>query len=183
MVLHSEEVFRQIEGLGKLADGHRDLVAGVSSVAVTAVFEDLVAKGESLGGAEVKVFEEGRDASEEADALDAFGFGLAEDGLNEETSGSVAFGLGEDDDGADLRKVLTVDVQSCAAEKPVCFGFYDGEGSDVGADLIVGATKKCAVVGEALNELVDGVSVLQIRSAGAHEVWLELDAKRDGERL
>ena len=75
MVLRSKEVFRQIAGLGKFADGHRDFVAGVATGAVNAVLQNLVAEGESLGDVEVEVFEEGWDAGEEADTLDAFGFG------------------------------------------------------------------------------------------------------------
>jgi hypothetical protein len=183
VVLRPEDVFRKIEGLGQFSDGHRDLVTGISASAVSAVFEDLVAKGESLCDAKVEVLEEGRDAGEETDTLDAFGFGLAKDGLDEKTSRAVAFGLGADDDGTYLREVLTVEVQGCAAEKLVSFGFDYGKCADVGADLFIGAAKKGAVVGKALDELVDGVSVLQSRSTRAHEVCFKFDAERNGESL
>lgn len=183
MVLRTEDVFRKIEGLGEFSYGHRDLVAGVATGAMSAVFEYLIAEGESFGDVKVKVLEECRDAGEETDALDAFDFGLAEDGLDEKTSGAVTFGLGADDDRTYLREVLTVDVQGCAAEKLVSFGFDDGKGADVGADLFVGAAKKGAVVGKAFDELVDGVSILQICSTRAHEVCFEINAERNGERL
>ncbi len=139
MVLRSEEVFRQIAGLREFTDGHRNLVAGVATGAVNAVFEHFVAEGESLGDTEVEVLEEGWDAGEEADTWDAFGLGLAEDGLDEETSGTVALGFWTDGDGADLGKMLTVDVQGRAAEKLMSFGLHDGEGADVRADFGVGA--------------------------------------------
>jgi hypothetical protein len=183
VVLGLEEVFREIAGLGKFADGHGDLVAGVATGAVSAVFEHLVAEGESLGDVEVEVFKEGWDAGEEADTLDAFGFGPAEDGLDEETSGAVAFGLRADGDGADLGEMLTVDVQGRAAEKLMSFGLDDSEGADVRADLGVGAGKEGAVVAKTLDQLMDGVGILQLRSTSAHGICFELGAGRDGARL
>ena len=95
----------------------------------------------------------------------------------------MAFGLRADGDGTDLGEMLTVDVQGRAAEKLVSFGLHDGEGADVGADLFVGAAKKGAVVGKAFDELVDGVSILQICSTRAHEVCFELGAEGGGARL
>ena len=95
----------------------------------------------------------------------------------------MTFGLRANDDGADLGEVLTVDVKGCAAKELVGVGFDDGKGADVGADLFVGAAKKGAVVGKAFDELVDGVSILQICSTRAHEVCFEINAERNGERL
>jgi hypothetical protein len=151
--------------------------------AVNAVFEHLVAESESLGDVKVKVLEEGWDASEEADAWDAFGFSLAEDGLNEKTSGTVAFGLRVDGDGADLGEMLTVDVQSSAAEKLMRFCLHDDEGADVRADLGVGAGKKGAVVAKTFDQLMNGAGILQLRSTSAHGICFELGGGRDGARL
>jgi hypothetical protein len=61
----------------------------------------------AFGDAEVEVFEEGWDASEEADALDASGFGLIEECTYEEATGSAPLRLGIDDDGANLGEVLS----------------------------------------------------------------------------
>ena len=43
-----------------------------------AVLDDFVAEGQPFGETKVKVLEKGRDAGEEADALDAAGFSLLE---------------------------------------------------------------------------------------------------------
>ena len=95
----------------------------------------------------------------------------------------MTFGLRANDDGADLGEVLTVDVKGCAAKELVGVGFDDGKGADVGADLRVGATEEGAVVAEALDQLMDGVGVLQLRSTSAHGVCFGLGAGRDGARL
>jgi hypothetical protein len=116
-----------------------------------------------FGDAEVEVLEEGGDTSEEADALDAAGFGLIEEGADEQAAGSVSFGVGADDNGADLGEMLSIDVEGGAANELVGFGFDDGEGADVRADLRVTPGEQGAVVGEAVDELVDGAGVLQLR--------------------
>jgi hypothetical protein len=184
VVLGQEEgLFRQTLGFWKLAYGHCDLVAGVAASAVHAVLDDFVAEGEAFGEMKVKVLEEGWDAGEETDALDAAGFGLVEEGADEEATGAVAFGLGMNGDGADLGEVLAVDVEGCAAEELMGVGFDDGEGADVGADLRVGATEEGAVVAEAFDELVDGVGVAQLRATGVHGACVEAGAGRDRARL
>ena len=99
-----------------------------------------------------------------------------EEGVNEQAAGAATFGLGTDDDGADLGEVLAIDVEGCAAEELVGVGFDDGEGADVGADLGVGAAEEGAVVAEALDQLMDGVGVLQLRFTSAHGVCFELGA-------
>jgi hypothetical protein len=144
---------------GDFADGHGGFVAGVAAGAVQAVLQYLVAEGLTLGGVEAEVLEEGRDAGEEADALDAIGFGLMEQRLNEEATGSVSLDIRTDDDGSDLGEVLAVDMESSAAEELVGVGFDDGEGADVGADFYVGAAKEGAVMGEAIDQLMDGASI------------------------
>jgi hypothetical protein len=149
----------KILGSGEFADDHGSLVAGVAAGAVLAVLQYLVAESLTLGGVEAEVLEKGRDAGEEADALDAIGFGLMEQRLNEEASGSVALDVRTDDDGADLGQMWTIDVQSGAAEKLVGAGFNDGKGADVGADFYVGAAKEGAVVGKAIDQLMDGASI------------------------
>ncbi len=103
------------------------------------------------GDAELEVFEEGRDACEEADALDTAGFGLIEEGVDEKAAGSASLGVGIDDDRADLGEVLTVDVECRAADELTSAGLNDGEGVDVDADLRVGAVEESALGGEALD--------------------------------
>jgi hypothetical protein len=115
-----------------------------------------------VGDAEVEAFEESRDTSEEADALNAAGFGLIEEGLYEEAAGSVSFGVGMDDDGADFSEVLAVNVECGTADELARAGFDDGEGVDVLADIRVGAVEEGVVVGEAFDQLMDGVSVVQL---------------------
>jgi len=116
-----------------------------------------------FGDAEVEVLEESGDAGEETDALDAAGFGLIEEGVNEQAAGSVSLGFGMDHDGADLGEVLAVDVKSGTADELAGPGFDDGEGVDVGADFEVGASEEGAVAGEAVDELMNGAGVLQLR--------------------
>jgi hypothetical protein len=174
---------RQVLGCWKLSDGHCDLVACVATSAMDAVLDDFVAEGQPLGDVELEVFEEGGNACEEADALDAVGFGLLKDCVDKKTAGAMAFGFGTDDDGADLGEVLAVDVEGCATKELVGAGFNDSKGTDVGADFGVGAAEKSAVVAEALDQLVDGVGVLQLRSTRMHGVCVELGARRDRARV
>ena len=116
-----------------------------------------------FGDAEVEVLEKTGDAGEEADALDAAGFGLIEKGVNEQAAGTVSLGIGMDDDGADLGEVRAVDVKSGTADELAGACFDDGEGVDVGADFEVGATEEGAVAGEAVDQLMDGAGILQLR--------------------
>ena len=60
----------------EFADGHGDFVAGVAPGTVDAVLQYFVGQPQTFGDAEAEVLEEGRDASEETDALNASGFGL-----------------------------------------------------------------------------------------------------------
>ncbi len=84
MVLRQEEgLLRQTLGFWEVSYGHCDLVAGVAASAVHAVLGDFVAEGQAFGEMKVKVLEECWDAGEEADALDAAGFGLVEEGADE----------------------------------------------------------------------------------------------------
>ena len=127
------------------------------------VFEYLVFEDETIGGAEEEVFEEAGDAGEEADALNVAGVGLTQKLADELAAGSAAFDVGMDDDGTNLGEVLAVDVEGSAAKELVGVGFNDCEGADVGADLCIGAPEEGSVVGEAVDELVDGVGVLELR--------------------
>ena len=145
-----------------------------------AVFEHLVSESLTLGGAKVEVFEEIGDAGEEAEALYAARFGLAQEFVDELATGSASFDIGTDDDGADLGEVWAVDVEGCAAEELVGVGFDDGEGADVGADFGVGAGEKSAIVGEAVDQLMDGVGVLQLRFASSKEDGFEVTAEGGG---
>ena len=58
--------------------------------------------------------------------------------------------------------------------------FDDGEGADVGADFGVGAGKEGAVVREAVDQLMDGLGVLQLRFASSEEEALEVTAEGGG---
>jgi hypothetical protein len=55
--------------------------------------------------------------------------------------------------------------------------FDDGEGANVGADFGVGAGKEGAVVREAVDQLMDGVRVLQLRFARPEEDVFEVSAE------
>ena len=121
----------------ELADGHGDFVAGVAASTVYTVLQHFVAEGLTFGDAEVEVLEEGGDAGEETDALDSAGFGLIEEGANQQTAGPLSLGVGMDDNGADLSEVLAVDVERGTADELVGVGFDDSKGGDVGADLRV----------------------------------------------
>ena len=127
-----------------------------------------------FGDAEVEVFEEGWDAGEETDALDGAGFGLIEEGADEQAAGSVSLGVGANDDGADLGEMLAVDVECGTADELVGFVFDDGEGADVRADLCVTPREQGAVVGEGVDELMDGAGVLQLRFTRLHGCCCEL---------
>ena len=104
-----------------------------------------------FGDTEVEVFEESGDPGEEADARDAAGFSLIEQGADEQASGSVSLGLSANGDGADLSQMLAVDMESGAAEELAGVGFNDGEGVDVLADLGVTPGEQSPVVGEAMD--------------------------------
>jgi hypothetical protein len=149
--------------LREFSDRHGDFVAGVASGAMYAIFHYFVAQGLMVYGVETEVLEECGDAGEEADAVDSAGFGLIEEGSDEQASGSVPLGVGVDDDGADLGEMLAVDVECSATQELVGVGFDDGEGADVLADLGVGAVEEGAVVGAAFDELMDGAGVVQLR--------------------
>lgn len=176
-------VLRVVWRDGELAEGHRGLVAGIAAGAVDAVFEHLVVQSLTLGHVEVEVFEEGRDAGEEADAPDAASVGLTQEFVDELASCATAFDVRADDDGADLGQVRAVDVEGSTAEELVRVGFDDGEGADVGADFSVGAGKEGAVVGEALDQLMDGAGVLQLRLARSQEDGFGFAAESGGAGL
>jgi hypothetical protein len=172
VVAGMEEAIRwEVAGRGEFSDGHGDFVAGVAAGTVHAVFHYFVAQEVTVGDAEVEVFEEGGNASEEADALDAAGFGLIEEGMDEKAAGAVALGVGPDDDGADLGEVRAVDVEGGAADELAGAGFDDGEGVDVFADFRVGAVEEGAVAGEAFNQVMDGLGVVQLRFACVQGGW------------
>jgi hypothetical protein len=155
-----DEETRYIGGCGEFADGHGDFVAGVAAGAVHAVFDHFVWQCAMLGGVEVEVFEEGGDAREQADALDVVGFSSIEESADEQATGSLSFGLRADRDGANLCQMLAVDMKSSAADELAGVSFHDREGVDVFADLGVTTRKQSAVVGEVVNELVDGAGVV-----------------------
>jgi hypothetical protein len=100
---------------------------------------------------EVEVIEEGRYASQETDAFDTAGFGLIEEGLDEEAACSVTLCVRTNDDGADLSEVLAVNVECCTANELLRDGLDDGEGADVRTDLCVAPWKQGAIVGEAVD--------------------------------
>ena len=145
-----------------------------------AVFEHLVAEGLAIVDVEVEVLEKVGDAGEEADALDAACFGLAHEFVDKLTTGSASFDIGTDDDGADLGEVWAVDMKGCATEELMGVGFDDGEGADVGTDFGVGAGKEGAVVREAVDQLMDGVGVLQLRFTRPKEDVFEVTAEGGG---
>src|ERR1700678_572953 len=134
-----------------------------------AIFRYFVAEDQTICDAEIEVFEEVRNASEETDALDALGLGLIEKGADEQSPGSVSRGVATDDDGACLSEVLAVDVKRGAAEELLRHGFDNGEGVDVRADLRVTPGEQGSVVCEAVDELMNGARIPQLRSAGSHE--------------
>ena len=128
----------------------------------------------TFGDAELEALEERGDACEETDALDAAGFGLIEEGVNEQAAGSVSIGVGMDDDGADLCEVRAVDVKSGTTDELARTGFDDSESVDVGADFEVGAAEEGAVAGEAVDQVIDGAGVLQLRFTRSEGCFCEL---------
>ncbi len=71
------------------------------------------------GDAEAEVFEEGWDASEEADALDAELVGLMKERAYEPAACAVACGSRTNGDGADFGEVWAVDVERSATDESV----------------------------------------------------------------
>ena len=120
------------------------------------------------GDMKVEVLEERGDAGEETDALDVACFGLLEKGADEQAAGSVSLVVGSDRDRTDFRQVGAVDVEGGTADELTRGGFDDGKGADVRADFRVAPGEQGAVVGEVVDELVDGAGVLQQRLARAH---------------
>jgi hypothetical protein len=174
MVTGEETTRRHGARCRKSADGHGDFVAGVAPGTVNAVLQYFVREGLTFGDAEVEVLEESGDAGEETDALDAAGFSLIEEGVNQQTAGSVSLGVGMDDDGADLGEVRAVDVKRGTADELAGAGFDDGEGVDVGADFEVGAPEEGAVAGEAVDQVIDGLGILQLRFTRSQGCCCEL---------
>jgi len=158
----------------EFTDGHGDFVAGVAPGTVDAVLLDFVAEGLMVGDAEVEVLEEGGDAGEEADAPDAGGFSLIEEGVNEQAAGAVSLAVGMDDDGANLGEVRAVDVECGTSDELTGAGFDDGEGVDVCADFEVGASEEGAVAGEAVDQVIDGAGILQLRFTRSQGCFGEL---------
>jgi hypothetical protein len=145
----------------EFANRHSDFVAGVAPGTVDAVFQHFVAEGLMFGDAKIEVLEECRNAGEEADALDSTGFGSIEEGADKQAPGTVSLGLRMNYDGADLGEMRAVDVKRSTADELVGVGFSDGEGVDVRTDFRVAPGEQGAVVGEGVDELVDGAGVLQ----------------------
>ena len=96
---------------------------------------------------------------------------LLQEGFDEEAACSVSCRAGVDDDGAYLSEMRTIDVERGAADELLRFGFDDGEGVDVLADLQVRAAKECTVAGETIDELMDGFGVVQLCFARLHR-WI-----------
>ena len=111
--------------------------------------------------AKVEVIKKCGYASEEADAPDARGFGLIEKGVDEQTASAVPFGVGMDGDRTDFGEVWPVDMERSTTDELAGAGFDDGEGLDVLADFGVGAVQEGVVVGEAVDQLMDGVGIVQ----------------------
>jgi hypothetical protein len=156
----NEAIGGQSVGLRELTEHHRDFVACVAPGTTNAILRHLVGQGIVVGDAEIEMFEEGGNACEQADALDAAGLGLMEKGADEKAACSTPFGFRVNDDGANLREVLTVDMECSAADELMGGGFDDGEGADVGADLRIGAAEQGTVGGEAVDQLMDIAGVL-----------------------
>lgn len=145
----------------EFANRHSDFVAGVAPGTVDAVLQHFIAEGLMFGDAKIEVLEECRNAGEEADALDSTGFGSIEECADEQAPGTVSLGLRMNDDGTDLGEMRAVDVKRSTADELVGVGFSDGEGVDVRTDFRVAPGEQGAVVGEGVDELVDGAGVLQ----------------------
>lgn len=156
----NEAIGGQSVGLRELTEHHRDFVACVAPGTTNAILRHLVGQGMTVGDTEVKVFEESGNACEETDALDVAGLGFMKKSAHKKAACSTPFGFRVDDDGADLREVLTVDMECGAADELMGGGFDDGEGADVGADLRIGAAEQGTVGGEAVDQLMDMAGVL-----------------------
>ena len=111
---------------------------------------------------EAEALKERRDASEETDASDAIVLRLLDKRLNEKTARSATSCDWTNNDGAYLGQVESVDVQRGAAEELAVFGFDHGECVNIPGDLWVRAREKCAVVGVAVNEKMDGFGIAQL---------------------
>jgi hypothetical protein len=165
---------------GQFSNGHRDFIAGVATGTVHAILHHLVAQSTMFDDVKTEVFEESRDAREEADALDASGLSLIQKGTDEHAAGSLVFDFGIDDDRADLGKVFAVDVEGGATGELTSAGFDDSEGLNVFADLRVGTVEEGVVAGEALDQTMDGAGVLQLRSTGEQRGRFEFAFGCDG---
>jgi hypothetical protein len=174
-----EAAWRPVAWCREFADGHSDFVAGVAPGTVYAVLQHFVAQGLMFGDAEVEVLEESGDAGEKTDAPDAAGFGLIEEGVDEQAAGPVSLGVGMNDDGADLGEVPAVDVECGTTDELAGIGFDDGEGADVRANLRVGAAEESAIAGEAVDQVIDGAGVLQLRFTRSHGCCCELGFRWD----
>lgn len=115
-----------------------------------------------FNSAEAEALEEGGDPGEEADASDAGLLRLLEERLDEKAACSATCCGWTDDDGAYLGEVWTVDVKRGTAKELPVFGFDDGEGVDVLADLRERAMEEGAVIGVAVDEQVDGFGIVQL---------------------
>jgi hypothetical protein len=146
----------------EVAEGHRNFVAGTEAAAVLAVLFYLVVEVVTLDGIEVEVCKERGKPSKKADAPDTAGFGSMEDCLDEESAGSVSFDIGTNHNGAHLGEVRAINVESRATQERVIVGFDDGERKYVHADLDVRASQERSVMGETVDELMDGVGVTQL---------------------
>jgi hypothetical protein len=149
---------------GEGAADHGDFVAGVEAGAGLAVFVDLVGEGSAVGDPEAEVEEEIWDAGEEADGLDTLVFGFFEKRAEEFAAGTLAFGFGLDDDGADFGEMGSVEVEGSAAEEDTGFRLGDLEVADILADFCVVAAEQSAVSGEGVHELEDIHGVLELGS-------------------
>jgi hypothetical protein len=179
---------------------HGDLVASVQTRAGLAVFVNLVRQGGAINNTEAEVKEEIRDAGEETDRSNLLLFGLFEEGAEESTACTLAFGFGFDDDRADFGEVRAVEVKGTAAKEDTGFGFGYSEVADVLADLGIAATQKGSIAGEGVDEVEDVDSVGELSFAddssasteacrhgrltdggledGGHEQWLLFQFRR-----
>ncbi len=129
--------------------------------------------------AKVEVIKKCGYASEEADAPDTGGFGLFEKCVDEQTAGAVPFGVGMDGNGTDFGEMWAVDVQRSTTDELAGAGFNDGEGLDVFADFGVGAVQEGVVVGEAVDQLMDCVRIVQLCFTRVQRGCFELAFGRD----
>jgi hypothetical protein len=156
-----EAARRRVAWRGEFADNHGNLVAGIAPGTVCTVLQHFVGQGLMWGDAKVEMLEERGDAREETDALDLACFGSIEKGADEQAAGSLSLAVMSDSDRTDFSQVVAVDVEGGATDELARGGFDDGEGADVRADFRVAPGEQGAVVGEGVDELVDGAGVLQ----------------------